>query len=64
MVKSLEIPLYHSRLPKKYPEYTGSSKKFTTKLNIFVAISYRGASQFVVLFYTSFKSISMYNNVF
>ena len=50
MIRSLEIPLYHSRLPAKYPDYCGSSKKYTTKINIFGAISYRGASRFVVIY--------------
>jgi hypothetical protein len=52
-VRAAEIPLYHWRLKNGYPEKYGCAEKYRMKVNVWGAISFRGATEFKVEFYST-----------
>lgn len=50
MIRLLDTPLYHSRLPSSYPEAIPSSTKYRAKVNVCGGISFKGPTNFKVKF--------------
>ena len=48
MMRVSDIPLYHWRLKNKYPDTIENHGNYRLKVNVWGAISYKGASEFVV----------------
>ena len=51
MSKTLEIPLYHVRLPATNPRAIGNETNTKSKVNVFSAISKRGCLGILVIYF-------------
>jgi hypothetical protein len=48
-IRLWDLPLYHWRLPKSYPQAIQSTRKNLGKVNVWGGFSFRGATDFAVI---------------